>query len=104
MQKSEYKKIDCLKLRKDSRKHKKISKGKIEKFKRAFVAQRESDIDTSDDESSDQEIANVCLAAKEEEVNKVHCESNSFDELQNVYEELYEESLKMTNKNCMLRK
>ena len=39
---------------------------KFKKFKRAFVAWEESDIDTSDDESSDQEVANLCLVAKKD--------------------------------------
>ena len=81
---------DCPKLRKDSRKNKKSSKENFKKFKKAFAAQAKSDIDTSNDESSDKEIANLCLVAKEEEVNEVHCESNSFDDLQNVDDELYE--------------
>ena len=82
---------------------KKSSKEKFKKFDKAFAAWGESDIDTSDDESSDQEVANICLVAKEEDVNKVHREPNSFDELQDIYDKLYEESLKMTTKNCMLR-
>ena len=45
------------------------------------MAWRESNIDTSDDESSDQEIVNLCLVATEEEVNEVNYESNSFDKL-----------------------
>ena len=68
------------------------------------MAWGESDIDTFNDESSDHEVANLYLVAKEKEVNEVHYESNSIDELENAYEELYEESLKMTNKNCVLRK
>ena len=31
----------------------------------------ESDIDTSDDDSSDQEVANLCLIAKEEKNDEV---------------------------------
>ena len=45
------------------------------------MAWGECDIDKSDDESSDQEVVNMCLVAKEEEVNEVHYEPNSFDEL-----------------------
>ena len=53
-------KINCPKLRKD----KKSSKEKFKKFNKVFAAWGESDIDTSDDESSDQEVANLCLVAK----------------------------------------
>ena len=74
-------KVNCPKLRKDSRKDKKSFKEKLKKFKKAFATWEESGIDTSDYESSDQEVANLCLVAKVEEANKVHCESNSFDEL-----------------------
>ena len=43
-------KVDCPKLKKD----KKSSKENVQKFKRSFVIWGESDIDTSDDESSNQ--------------------------------------------------
>ena len=102
--KSGHIKIDCPKLRKGSRKYKKNSKKKFEKFKKAFVTWGEIDIDTSNGESNDQEVANLCLIVKEEEVNEVHCETNIFDELQDVFDELYKESLKMTTINYMLRK
>ena len=42
-------KVDCPKLRND----KKSFKENFEKFKKVFVAWRESDVDTSDDESRD---------------------------------------------------
>ena len=79
--KSEHRKINCPKLKKDSRKEKMSNKEKFKKFKKAFTAWEESNIDTSDNESSDQEVANLCLVAKEEKVNEVHFEPNSFDEL-----------------------
>ena len=79
--KSGHIKVDCPKLKNDSRKDKKNCKEKFEKFKKAFAAQGESDIDTFDDKSSDHEVSNLCLLAKEEEISEVHCESNSFDEL-----------------------
>ena len=59
-------KIDYPKL-KDSRREKKSTKEKIKKFKKAFAAQGENDIDTSDYDSSNQEVSNLCLVAKEEE-------------------------------------
>ena len=34
----------------------------------------------------------------------LYLKSNSFNDLQDDYNDLYEESLKMINKNCMLRK
>ena len=49
-------------------------------------------------------MAILYLVAKEEKINEVLCESNSFDELQNVYNELCEESLKIASKKCMLKK
>ena len=64
MQKVWAHKIDCPKLKKDSRRDKRNAK--FEKFKKVFAAWGESDIDTSDDESSDQEVVNLCFIAKEE--------------------------------------
>ena len=54
----------------------------------------DSEDDSIDDETSEQKVANLCLVAKEDNINEVHLESN----------DLYEESLKLINKNCMLRK
>ena len=68
------------------------------------MVEGESDLETSDDESSEQEVANLCLVAKEEELDKVIDEPNSFDELQNIFDELYEESKKIGLKNSMLKK
>ena len=95
-------KVDCPNLKKESRRDKRNIK--FEKFKKAFAAWGESDVDTSDDESSDQEVANLCLVAQEDNKNEVHLESNSLNDLQDDYDDLYEESLKLINKNCMLRK
>ena len=64
-------KIDYPKLRNDSRKDKKSSKEKFKKFRKAFAAWRESDIDTFDDKSSDQEVEKLWLVAKEKEINEV---------------------------------
>ena len=92
--------MGCPKLRKDN-------KSSIEKFKKiekTFAAWGESDIDTTDDEASDQEVANLCLVAKEDDISVVRLESNSFKDLQDDYNDLYEKSLKIINKNCMLRK
>ena len=83
---------------------KKSSKEKFKKIDKAFAAWGESDIDTSDDESSDEEMENLCLFVKVDDVNDIHFESNSFNDLQEDYNDLYEESLKMVNKYCMLRK
>ena len=49
-------------------------------------------------------MANLCLFVKVDDVNDIHLESNSFNDLQEDYNDLYEESLKMVNKYCMLRK
>ena len=95
-------KIDCPNLKKESRRDKRNIK--FDKFKKAFAAWGESDIDTSDDESSDQELANLCLVAQEDDKNEVYLESNSLNDLQDDYNDLYDESLKMVNKNCMLKK
>ena len=85
-------------------KEKRNSKENFEKFKKAFAAWGESEDDSTDDEASDQEVANLCLVAKEGDTIEVNFESNSFNDLQDNYNELYEESLKIINKNCMLRK
>ena len=58
-------KIDFPKLKKDSRRDKRNAKKKFEKFKKVFVTWGESDLNTSDDESSNQKVANLCLVAKE---------------------------------------
>ena len=93
-------KIDFPKFRKEKR----SSKEKLEKFKKDFVAWGESEDDSIDDETSDQEVANLCLVAKEYDMNEVHLESNSFNDLQDDYNDLYEEFLKLVSKNSMLRK
>ena len=49
-------------------------------------------------------MANLYLVAKEEELDKVIDEPNPFDELQNAFDELYEESKKIGLKNSMLKK
>ena len=46
----------------------------------------------------------TCLVTKEDDINEVYLESNFFNDLQDDYIDLYEESLKMINKNYMLRK
>ena len=63
------------------RKDKRSSKEKFKKFKRTFAAWGESDIDTSDDESSDQKMSNLYLVAKEDNTNEIYLESNSFNDL-----------------------
>ena len=93
-------KIDRPKLRRD----KKSSKEKFKKFKKAFTALGESDVHTTENEPSDQEVANLCLVAKEDDINELYLESNSFNDLQDDYNDLYEESLNMMNTNCMLKK
>ena len=93
-------KIDCPKLRKE----KKSSREKFDKFKKAFAAWGGSDDDTSSDEASDEEIANLCLVAKEDDTKEVSFETNSLNDLQDDYDDLYEESLKVLEKNSMLRK
>ena len=54
------------------------------------MAWGESDLETSNNESNEQEIANLCLVANEEESDEIFYESNSFDELQNTFDDLYE--------------
>ena len=97
-------KVDCPKLKKDSKLGKRNVKEKLEKFKKVFAAWGERDLDTSDAESRDQEVNNICLVAKEEKIVEVFYESNFFDELQNAYDELYRESLKKASRNSMLKK
>ena len=63
-----------------------------------------SEDDLTDDETSDQEVANLCLVAKEDDTNEVKFESNLLSDLQEDYNVLYEESLKLVSKNSMLRK
>ena len=75
------------------------SKKKFEKFKRAFAAWGESDDDSTDDETSNEEVANLCLVATEDDTNDINFESNYFNNLQDDYNDLYEESLKMV---CMM--
>ena len=98
--KSGYIKIDYPKLRKEKR----SSKEKFKKFKKTSAAWRESDYDSTVDEASDNEVVKLCLVEKEDDTNEVHFESNSFNDLQDDYNDLYEESLKMVSQNSMLRK
>ena len=98
--KLEHIKVDCPKLKKN----KKSSKEKFKKFKEAIAAWGESEDDSIDNETSDQEVANMCLVAKEDDINEIHFESNSYNNLQDDYNDLYEESLKLVNKTCELRK
>ena len=86
------------------RKEKRSFKETFEKFKKAFAVWEESEDDSTDNEMSNQEVANLCLVAKEDDINEVHLEFNSLNDLQDDYNDLYEESLKLVNTNCMLRK
>ena len=50
-----------------------------------------SDSDTSNDDSYDDEVANLCfMALDDSKVNSITCDSNShsFDELQDAFDEL----------------
>ena len=58
--------------------------------KKAMVA-TQSDSDASDDDSYDDEVANLCfMALDDSKVNSITCDSNShsFDELQDAFDEL----------------
>ena len=49
-------------------------------------------------------MANLCLVAKEDHTIEVQFESNSLNDLQEDYNDLYEESLKLVSKNRLLSK
>ena len=53
----------------------------MKKFKKAFAVWGESEDDSTDNKASDQEVANLCLVAKEDDTNKVQFEANSFNDL-----------------------
>ena len=63
----------------------------------------ESESESSNDEESDSKVANLCFMANEEDdiSNEV---SPTYDELQNVLEELYVDLRKLGSKNTCLKK
>ncbi|GKV47613.1 hypothetical protein SLEP1_g54498 [Rubroshorea leprosula] len=83
-------------------------KAKEKRSKKALVTTWSDD--SSDKESSDSEVANLCFMAREEDTQEVSFQSipndefNSLEELQDAFDELYEESRKMSAKNASLKK
>ena len=68
-----------------------------------IAAWGESESESSSDEESDSEVANLCFMAKEEEetLNEVN---PTYDELQEALEDLYIELRKIGSKNTCLKK
>ena len=65
------------------------------------------DTDSSNDDSSDEEVANICLIAHLSEVDTTHnssIDSQKYDELQNAFEELHEELENLRAKYIALKK
>ena len=71
---------------------------KEKKGRRAYIPWEENDMDSSDD--SENEEANLCLIANldENEINDLDPLNPSYDELQDAFEELHIESLKIAKK------
>ena len=88
-------KPDCPLLKKDRNKGKK-----------AMKATWDDDSSSSDSEASNEESANLCLMAKDdiEVTNLDNIENPSYEELQNVLEEIYEEFEKLGIKYTALKK
>ncbi|KAG6662692.1 hypothetical protein CIPAW_03G261000 [Carya illinoinensis] len=88
-------KPDCPLLKKDRNKGKK-----------AMKATWDDDSSSSDSEASNEESANLCLMAKDdiEVTNLDNIENPSYEELQNVLEEIYEEFKKLGIKYTALKK
>ncbi|GKV49876.1 hypothetical protein SLEP1_g56599 [Rubroshorea leprosula] len=82
-------------------------KVKEKKSKKALVTTWSDD--SSDKESSDFKVANLCLMAREEDTQEVSSKSipndefNSLEELPVAFDEFYEESRKMSAKNASLK-
>jgi hypothetical protein len=92
-------KSDCPRLKKE-----------IKKFKRKAlkVTWDDSEGSESEQEESDNDMANFCLMAKEDEVSFSNIESNdelhSYEELQDAYDELCGNSIKLHAKYITLKK
>ena len=93
-------KMECPLLKKKvENKNKKEKKGK-----RAYIAWEENDMESSS--SSDEEVANLCLMTShdsDEEVSDSDTCKPSYDDLQNAFEELHEECLKLSRENARMK-
>jgi len=92
-------KSDCPRLKKVGKKFKR---------KALKVTWDDSEGSESEQEASDNEMANFCLMAKEDEVSFSNIESNdelhSYEELQDAYDELCENTIKLHAKYITLKK
>lgn len=84
-------------------------KGKKSKKKALKVTWDDSDKSESEQNSSDNEMANFCLMAKDDEVsssndNSDYDNSPSYEELQDAFDDLYENTLKIKSKYNTLKK
>ena len=95
--KSGHIKMDCLIYQKKMEKHEK-KPYKEKKGRRAYIAWEDNDMDSSDE--SEHEEANLCLMADvdENEVNDLDPLNPNYDELQEAFEELHIESIKLAKK------
>jgi len=91
-------KSDCPRLKKEGKKFKR---------KALKVTWDDSEGSESEQEESDNEMANFCLMAKEDEVSFSNIESNdelhSYEELQDAYDELCENTIKLHAKYITLK-
>ena len=83
------------------------------KGKKAMVATWSDSDDESNKDSSDNEVANLCLMAQEDDdlqevSSSSHCDLNnyepSYDELEKAFDDLFSESKKLGTKNSTLKK
>jgi hypothetical protein len=92
-------KSDCPRLKKE---------GKKFKSKALNLTWDDSEGSESEQEESDNEMANFCLMAKEDKVSSTNIESNdelySYGELQDAYDELCENTIKLHAKYTTLKK
>jgi hypothetical protein len=96
--KSGHYKSDCPRLKKEGKKFKR---------KALKVTWDDSEGSESEQEESDNEMANFCLMAKEDEVSFSNIKSNdelhSYEELQDTYDELCENTIKLHAKYVTLK-
>ena len=90
-------KSDCPRLKKEGKKFKR---------KALKVTWDDSEGSESEQEESENEMANFCLMAKEDEVSLLNIddELHSYEELQDAYDELCENTIKLHAKYITLKK
>ena len=95
-------KADCPDLKKNNEEKKKKFRSKK---KKAYIAWEEN-ASTTSSESSEEQEANLCLMTKHKSDNEVYdsdSSTDSYDELQNAFTELYTEAEKLEKQNIVFK-